>query len=103
MKLWQIKDTPHVFESIYGAKACKSLIHSEAEIICFEAPDPDFCRFDYNKSYIYVRNSKLTVYGNGDIEWTAEKLPKSYKYAIRTRRLSKLPEGKKVNQWYFRN
>lgn len=62
----------------------------------------DYCRLDYkDKSYIYVKNTTLMVYGNKDVYWVMDWLPRAY--SIRARRLSKLPKGKKVNHWYHRN
>lgn len=102
MTLYQIENTDVIFTSPKRAKEWLKMNNREENILCFEAPVQDYCRLDYrNKSYIYVKNDKLMVYGNKDVCWLMSELPKSY--SIRSRRLSKLPDGKKVNQWYYRN
>lgn len=102
MTLYQIENTDFIFTSPKRAEEWLKMNNRENKILCFEAPMQDYCRLDYrDKSYIYVKNDKLMVYGNKDVCWLMSELPESY--SIRSRRLSKLPEGKKVNHWYHRN
>ena len=102
MTLYQIENTDFIFTSPKRAEEWLKMNNRENKILCFEAPMQDYCRLDYrDKSYIYVKNDKLMVCGNKDVYWLMSKLPKLY--SIRARRLSKLPEGKKVNHWYHRN
>jgi len=102
MTLYQIENTDVIFTSPKRAEEWLKMNNREENILCFEAPMQDYCRLDYrDKSYIYVKNDKLMVYGNKDVCWLMSELPELY--SIRSRRLSKLPNGKKVNQWYYRN
>lgn len=102
MTLYQIENTDVIFTSPKRAKEWLKMNNREENILCFEAPMQDYCRLDYrDKSYIYVKNDKLMVYGNKDVCWLMSELPESD--SIRSRRLSKLPNEKKVNQWYYRN
>lgn len=102
MMLYQIENTDVIHKSLKRAKEWLKMNNREENILCFEAPMQDYCRLDYrNKSYIYVKNTTLMVCGNKDVYWVMNWLPRAY--SIRARRLSKLPEGKKVNHWYHRN
>lgn len=102
MKLYQIENTDIIYKSLKRAKEWLKMNNREDKILCFEAPPQDYCRLDYrDKSYIYVKNTELIVCGNEDVYWAMDSLPKSW--SVRSRRLSKLPNGKKVNQWYHRN
>lgn len=102
MTLYQIENTDVIFTSPNRAKEWLKMNNREENILCFEAPMQDYCRLDYrDKSYIYVKNDKLMVYGNKDVCWLMSELPESD--SIRSRRLSRLPNGKKINQWYYRN
>lgn len=104
MTLYQIENTDVIFTSPKRAEEWLKMNNRENKILCFEAPMQDYCRLDYrDKSYIYVKNDKLMVYGNKDVYWVMNRLPRAWAYSIRARRLSKLPEGKKVNHWYHRN
>ena len=102
MTLYQIENTDVIHKSLKRAEEWLKMNNRENKILCFEAPMQDYCRLDYrDKSYIYVKNTKLMVRGNKDVYWVMDWLPRAY--SIRARRLSKLPEGKKVNHWYHRN
>lgn len=102
MTLYQIENTDVIFTSPKRAKEWLKINNREDKILCFEAPPQDYCRLDYrDKSYIYVKNTELIVCGNKDVYWAMNNLPKSW--SIRSRRLTKLPSGKKINQWYHHN
>lgn len=102
MMLYQIENTDVIHKSLKRAEEWLKMNNREDKILCFEAPVHDYCRLDYrDKSYIYVKNTTLMVCGNKDVYWVMNRLPRAC--SIRARRLSKLPEGKKVNHWYHRN
>lgn len=102
MTLYQIENTDVIHKSLKRAEEWLKMNNREGKILCFEAPTQDYCRLDYrDKSYIYVKNTTLMVCGNKDVYWVMDWLPRAY--SIRARRLSELPEGKKVNHWYHRN
>lgn len=102
MTLYQIENTDIIYKSLKRAEEWLKMNNREDKILCFEAPTQNYCRLDYrDKSYIYVKNTTLMVCGNKDVYWVMDSLPKSW--SVRSRRLSKLPNGKKVNQWYHRN
>lgn len=87
MTLYQIENTDVIFTSPNRAKEWLKMNNREESTLCFEAPMQDYCRLDYrDKSYIYVKNDKLMVYGNKEVYWLMSELPESV--SIRSRRRS---------------
>ena len=65
----------------------------------------DFCRVDYYTGiYEYLKNDTPILYttdiGETIIEYRNHKLMKNSYYYQRIKRMSKLPEGKKINTVY---